>query len=97
MNCTKCNGSGSEGYISSFRCDRCGGTGKEPVSLAERDTTALSKNYSTDVFKTRIKRLREEYHRISSESIIIFGALSFFASLFGEKIGLLSKKNPFDK
>ncbi len=31
MNCTKCNGSGSEGYISFLRCGRCSGTGKEPA------------------------------------------------------------------
>lgn len=31
MNCTKCSGSGSEGYISFLRCGRCSGTGKEPA------------------------------------------------------------------
>jgi len=30
MNCTKCNGTGSEGYLSFLRCGRCGATGKEP-------------------------------------------------------------------
>lgn len=30
MKCTKCNGSGSEGFISFLRCGRCSGTGEEP-------------------------------------------------------------------
>jgi len=30
MKCTKCSGSGSEGFISFLRCGRCGGTGDEP-------------------------------------------------------------------
>lgn len=30
MNCTKCGGSGSEGYLSFLRCGRCGATGQEP-------------------------------------------------------------------
>ena len=30
MRCTKCSGTGSEGYISFLRCGRCSGTGDEP-------------------------------------------------------------------
>ncbi len=31
MKCTKCGGSGSEGFISFLRCGRCSGTGEEPA------------------------------------------------------------------
>jgi hypothetical protein len=31
VRCTKCSGSGSEGFISFLRCGRCGGSGDEPA------------------------------------------------------------------
>lgn len=111
MNCTKCNGSGSEGYISSFRCDRCGGTGNEPVALVERgvtalverDTTrALSKPYhfNENHFRDKLKRLKERRSKTDKKMMdmmegVLFGALCYLSGSLGRTLGL--GKNPFDK